>query len=115
MYLKIAVLSAVVRQFFLPNPYVPFFSNEAYALIFNMFIGSLILHLLSFSLTGIYYNRGDFPSFGSLSYLFWYCVNTFIIIWIGTNIKYASLFIFSLILIYALLHYAVYSWTSRYN
>ena len=52
MYKFISILSAFIRQFLLPNPYVNIIGNEIYADLFNIIIGGTILHCLSYILTG---------------------------------------------------------------
>lgn len=82
MYYITSLISVWIRQFYLPNPFATII-NSSYADIFNILIGGAILHFLSFSITSIYYERGSMPTIGSISYLFWYIVNTFIFIGIG--------------------------------
>lgn len=82
MYYIISLISAWIRQFYLPNPFSTII-NHSYADVFNILIGGVILHFLSFGITSIYYERGSMPTIGSISYLFWYIVNTFIFIGIG--------------------------------
>lgn len=108
MYYIVAFISILVRQAYLPNPYEAFF-EPGIATLFNVVIGSVILHLLSFTITGIYYSRGDAPAFGSASYLFWYCINTAIITFIGTNISNMYLALTALLVIYIV----IYSWVIK--
>ena len=42
MYKFISILSAFIRQFLLPNPYVNIIGNEIYADLFNIIIGGTI-------------------------------------------------------------------------
>ena len=58
MYKLFNVLSAFIKQFCLPNPYVIYFESSAYADIFNIIVGGYILHLLSFFLTSSIYEKG---------------------------------------------------------
>ena len=69
MYHIIHIISAFVRQFALPNPFVNFFSNELDATIFNLVVGGVILHLLAYTMTGVIYKRRTAPSVGSALYL----------------------------------------------
>ena len=105
MYYIVAFISIVVRQVYLPNPYEAFF-EPGIATLFNVVIGSAILHILSFTITGIYYNRGESPALGSASYLFWYCINTAIITAVGTNVSDIYLSLATLLVIYIV----IYSW-----
>lgn len=66
MYPLIAVISTIIRQFVLPNPFDCF---GAYAVLIN-WISEPIIHWLSFALVGaIGYESGDCPALGSLLYL----------------------------------------------
>lgn len=101
MYSIISLISAWIIQFYLPNPFATIL-NPSYADIFNILVGGAILHFLSYGMTSIYYERGSMPVVGSISYLFWYVINTFIFIGIG-KITF-SLLSFSII---ALIAYSV--------
>lgn len=80
MYKFISIISALIRQFLLPNPYINLFSQEVYADLFNIIIGGIILHKLSFWLTGMAYTRGiNEPAEGSIGYLFSYIILTLLI------------------------------------
>ena len=96
-------ISLIIRQFFLPNPYINYFLDKNVADLFNLIIGGAILHFLSFGITSIYYSKGDAPTLGSISYLFWYMINTGIITLIGNLIDNVYLLIFSLTIIYLII------------
>ena len=84
MYKFIHLISAFIRQFLLPNPYINIIENEAYAELFNIFMGGTILHCLSFILTGCGYKKGiDNSATGSAGYLFSYCYLTIVITVLG--------------------------------
>ena len=74
MYGIVALVSALIRQFLLPNPFGNLFTNQAYADLFNIIIGGAILHILAFILTGCIYDKGSAPTVGSLLYLFNYAI-----------------------------------------
>ena len=80
MYKFISILSAFIRQFLLPNPYVNIIGNEIYADLFNIIIGGTILHCLSYILTG----------FG---YLISYCYITALITALGYFITHVKVFV----------------------
>lgn len=83
MYEIIALISAWIRQFYLPNPFVNII-DPSYADIFNIIIGGAILHITSFLLCGCAYNKGiDAPIRGIFGYLISYIILTFIITIIG--------------------------------
>ena len=84
MYKIIHLLSALIRHFLLPNPYVNIIGNKAYADLFNIIIGGTIIHIFAFILTGCGYHRGvDDSVVGSLGYLISYCYITAIITLLG--------------------------------
>jgi hypothetical protein len=78
-----AGISMLVRQFLLPNPFeqlphpiVAEFSGISIAippLMLNI-IAEPILHAFTFVIVGIYYSRGEFPTFGSSLYLIFYSI-----------------------------------------
>lgn len=105
MYGIMALISYVVRQFYLPNPYITYFASgyEGFADIFNIIVGGAILHFFAYTITGIYYTKGTNAFIGSISYLFWYIICGAIISFIGLYIKSIKaaiiLFIFAYLLI----------------
>lgn len=101
MYNLIHLISALIRQFLLPNPYIHFFSNDVYADVFNMFIGGVILWKLSYWLTGAGYRKGiDDPVSGSFGYLVSYIYLTIIITVTGKLIADIKVFLTVFIIIY---------------
>ena len=103
MYKIINILSALIRQFLLPNPYIHFFSEVLYADLFNILIGGTILHTLSFILTGVGYTKGvDSPASGSLGYLISYIYLTILITVLGFFINNIKIFIIVFMVIYIL-------------
>lgn len=113
MYYIVAIISIIIRQVYLPNPYEAFL-DPGTAILFNVIIGSFILHVLSFTITGIYYSKGDAPALGSLSYLIWYSINAAIIIFVGTNFNNIYLALIVLFAIYAIIYSAIIAITNRY-
>jgi len=103
MYNFIHLVSALIRQFLLPNPYINLFENEIQADLFNVFVGGIILWKLSYWLTGAGYRKGiDNPASGSLGYLISYCYLTFLITLIGWLINNIRVFIIIFVIIYIL-------------
>jgi len=116
MYKIIHVISALIRQFLLPNPYINWFDNEIHADLFNILIGGWILHKLSFWLTGIGYTKGiDEPASGSLGYLVSYIILTVVITLIGKFIVNIKVAIVVFIVIYILLCIVVSKIFNRHN
>lgn len=101
MYKIVHLISALIRQFLLPNPYIHFFSNEVYAELFNMFIGGIILWKLSYWLTGAGYKKGiDDSASGSFGYLISYIYLTLLITVFGGLISNIKMFIITFVIIY---------------
>lgn len=68
LYGVISVISIIVRQFFLPNPFDCFGDK---AVLIN-WIAEPVLHLIAYGLVGLVYCRGSFPAIGSMLYLVTY-------------------------------------------
>lgn len=86
MYRIFNTLSAFIRQFCLPNPYAMYFETSAYADVFNILVGGVILHVFSFFLTSSAYEKGKHPSWiGSILYCISYIFNTFLIQYLCNN------------------------------
>lgn len=86
MYKIFNILSMLIRQFYLPNPYVKYFESSLYADAFNIIIGGNILHMLSFFLTSSIYKKGRHPSWiGCSLYCINYIINTALISFLCYN------------------------------
>lgn len=79
MYGIMIMLSTLIRQFCLPNPFECF---GAYGAIINL-IAEPIIHAVSFALVGLVYRRGEFPALGSFLYLIAYAAITGILALMG--------------------------------
>ena len=103
LYKIVSLVSAFVRNFLLPNPYINLIGNEACAELFNMIIGGLILHKLSYWFTGNIYRKSiDDPSVGSFCYLVSYIVITLVFSFLGIFISNFVLFIIVFLVLYLL-------------
>ena len=101
MYKFIHLISALIRQFLLPNPYTNIIENKNCADLFNIIIGGTIIHFCAFFLTGLVYHRGvDSPASGSFGYLISYCYITGVITLIGYFISNIIVFIIVCLIIY---------------
>ena len=86
MYEVISLLSIIIRQYYLPNPYIFYFESSLYADIFNIFIGGAILHMFSFFLTSSIYEKGKNATWvGCILYCINYTFNTVLIIFLCYN------------------------------
>ena len=78
MYKIMAAISLFIRNFYLPNP----FEHIEMGVLINWGVG-LALYPITFFIVGLFYERGSAPALGSLLYLFFYAVNTGLIILCG--------------------------------
>ncbi len=116
MYKILSIVSALIRQFLLPNPYVDLFNEEVYADLFNIIIGGYILHKLSFWLTGMGYIKGvDEPTEGSIGYLFSYIILTVLITFLGKFIRDIRVMIVVFLIMYIMLCILVNKIFNRHN
>ena len=84
MYQLIAIISVLVRNFVLPNPFEALGENGAFnifgtSLVLSPFVLNLIaegiLHSITFAVVGLYYISRSNPARGSFLYLLFYCVH----------------------------------------
>ncbi len=78
MYKLIALISVLIRQLCLPNP----FETLKYGTIINIFIEP-ILYTLTYCVVDLYYSKGSNPVFGSILYLIFYVLHIGLIILMG--------------------------------
>ena len=108
MYKFIHLISAIIRQFVLPNPYINIIGSEVYADLFNIFIGGTILHFCAYILTGCGYTKGvNDPASGSFGYLISYCYVTALITILGYFISNITVFIIIFIFLYIISYVVV--------
>lgn len=79
MYGLMVVISILVRQFCLPNPF-ECFGDMAW--LYNL-VAEPIIHGAAFLLVGTIYRKGSFPALGSFLYLVAYAVITGILALMG--------------------------------
>ena len=72
MYKLISVLSLLIRQFCLPNPFECFGDS---ALLIN-WIAGIIMAPITYLIVGLVYEKGSEPAVGSLLYLVTYALQT---------------------------------------
>lgn len=87
MYGIVNIIGSVLRQVYLPNPFVNIFATQGIADLFNLVIGGAIIGGLSYFLTGCVYERGEAPAVGSFLYTFNYALITFSFYGISLIIK----------------------------
>ena len=77
MYVIISIIGSILRQVYLPNPFVNIFATKGIANLFNLVVGGTIIGMLSYFLTGRVYEKGEIPAVGSFLYTFNYALITF--------------------------------------
>jgi hypothetical protein len=70
LYLIFTVISTLVRQFVLPNPFECFGES---AFMINL-IAEPIIHAVAYGIVGLFYISGSDPLFGSIAYLVTYAL-----------------------------------------
>ena len=73
------IISVVIRQFFLPNPFECFGDNAA---VIN-WIAAGIIHVVAWGIVNLNYVKGSAPTIGSLLYLITYAIITGILCVMG--------------------------------
>ena len=61
LYALMTLVSTLVRQFMLPNPFECFGDR---AMVINL-IAEPIIHVIAYGMVGLVYHKGDFPALGS--------------------------------------------------
>lgn len=84
MYGLMAIISLLVRQFCLPNPFECFGDM---ALLYN-WVAGFVLTPVSFTLVGLVYQSGEAPALGSFLYLITYALLTGIL-WVLGQFSFA--------------------------
>ena len=95
MYRLISVLSLLIRQFWLPNP---FECCSDYALLINWIVG-IILSPIAYLIVGTVYEKGSAPVIGSVLYFITYAALTGILLVMGI-FSFAWWWILILILVF---------------
>lgn len=85
MYQLIIIISFVVRQFFIANPFEALGEGVTTIspIVLNL-IAELVLHAITYAVVGLYY-RGGTPGWGSFLYLGNYWVHTFVLCLMGST------------------------------
>lgn len=115
MYKIIAAISVFIRMFYLPNPFEALGSGlvvnigEASILlspeVLNLVAESFI-HIVTFSVVGLYYDRGSAPAVGSLLYLVLYCIHIFLL-YLMSLVEFAMWAVVLIVVLYILCHMGV--------
>lgn len=108
MYKLMAAISTLIRQSCIPNP----FDALGDGLIVNIgemlilfppevlnWISEPFIHVVTFAVVGLYYDRGSAPTLGSFLYLLLYCVHTFLL-WLMSLAGFATWAVTLIVMLY---------------
>ena len=102
MYKIVKYLSFLIRQFFLPNPFINIF-NATTAEIINIMVGGIFIPL-AYILTGTWYiSSKETAWIGSIGFLINYAILTFLLLLISRLIENMYLMIIVYVVAYVLL------------
>ncbi len=112
MYKLIAAISILIRQFCIPNS----FDALGDGLIVNIgetsillppgvlnWVAEPIMHMVTFAIVGLYYDRGSAPALGSFLYLLFYCVHTFLL-WLMSMAGFSTWAVVVIVVLYIACH-----------
>ena len=108
MYRLISSFNSLIREEIMPNPFGFVSDNELIVMLFTYFIGAAILHKISFAMCGVFYERGEEALLGSIGYMFFFVLNTYIIIktsqWFDGLLVIGSIYFILVIAVFILLN-----------
>ncbi len=93
LYGLLSVISLFIRQFYLPNPFECFGEQ---AIIIN-WIAEPIIQAVSYSIVGLFYNKGSAPALGSLGFLSTYTLLV-VMLWLCGMFSFAWWWILTIII-----------------
>lgn len=103
MYSIVSIIGSILRQVYLPNPFINVFATQGIAELFNLVGGGAIIGFLSYFLTRCIYERGEAPALVSLLYSFNYALITFSFYGISLLIKNTIIAVVVYLILYVLL------------
>lgn len=77
MYTAVSTIFGIIRLFYIPNPFEQL-EGTLSPFILNLACEPL-LHVVTFSIVGMFYNRGSVPALGSCLYMLFYAVHVGVI------------------------------------
>lgn len=80
MYQIVSTFNGFIREEILPNPFDFISDNQLIVMLFTYLIGGMILHIISFFMCGVFYNRGQAPVLGSIGYMMAFSLNVWLLI-----------------------------------
>ncbi|MBQ2981325.1 MAG: hypothetical protein IJD58_04265 [Lachnospiraceae bacterium] len=122
MYSLIKIISIIIRQFCVPNP----FETLGDGIVMNLWGTSMLIspevlnwvvepfmYAVTFSIVGIYYDEGTVPVFGSFLYLAFYCIHIFLL-WVMSLAGFATGAVLLVIVMYIGCHVGANRLRNRY-
>ena len=115
LYLALSGIFWFIRQFFMPNPFEVLGEGIAITVLGSSlvltpeilnWIAGLFLPSITFVIVGLYYSRGSCPVWGSLLYMFFFCLHTFILYLMSWAYPYI-LIIVLIAVVYIALHVGI--------
>jgi len=94
IYALMTVISVLIRQFALPNPFECF--GESADLI--NWIAEPIMHAIAYGIVGLFYVRGSAPLLGSIAYLVTYALLTGVL-WVMGIFSFAWWWVLILVMV----------------
>lgn len=98
MYKFIALMSLLIRQFYIPNP----FETLEYGYSINIIL-ELPLYLLTYNVVGLYYSKGSNSTLGSILYLIFYIIHVGLLFLMGI-LQWNTIAIVSIFILYIAIH-----------
>lgn len=86
MYQIISGLNSLIREEIMPNPFEFISDNQLVSILFFSLFGGRLLYKIAFSMCGIFDDRRENKTLGSIGYMFFYCIN------VGVLLKSSQLF-----------------------
>ena len=84
MFKIVRLIGIIIRSQFLANAFEYYFGSAGigllYAYIINATIGEKLLQMTTYGLVGTFYEKGSFPTVGSVAYTICYIINNLILI-----------------------------------
>lgn len=108
MYQIVSALNGLIREEMIPNPFDFISDNQLMVMLFTYLMGGMILHIISFSMCGVFYNRGQAPVLGSIGYMMAFSLNVWLLINISklfnSNLSISIVYFIVVIFIFILLN-----------
>ena len=112
MYKLMAIVSILIRQLYIPNPFEPLGNRIIVHIgeipllnlseILNVTVEPLI-YVVTFTVVGLYYKKGSAPTLGSFLYLLFYCVHIFLL-WLMSLLGFATWAVVLIAVLYVGVH-----------